>query len=38
MLPDSTWKAVDKFPLKLDCEMVRGRPRVGLRFVIPFGG
>jgi hypothetical protein len=38
ILSDSTWKAVGKFPLKLDCKMVRGQPYVGFHVVIPFGG
>jgi len=38
ILSDATWKNIDRFPLKFDCEIDRGKPYVGVRFVFPFGG
>lgn len=38
ILSDSNWKALDKFPLRFDCQIAQGRPYFGLHVVLPFGG
>jgi hypothetical protein len=38
ILPNSTWKALDKSLVKLDFDTAGSERYIGVRFVIPFGG